>query len=379
MDNDSDKMLRALAGQLGNQIKEYLRKVNMADFLSDRTAITISDWETERTFRDLVVQMPELRDNPGFMHEWVTFRQEELTQYLNVNKDSLGAIAMLYDSSNDKKESMNVLSFIYSMKSKGPDNQGDVIEILGPMRSGKTNFMVWMMEIAQANHINIVTNIPLKAQQDRIHEVHRLSEVLIEIATIRKTDKNALTWIMLDEQAGIKGSGSRTATTKETRWADNFIRLIGKFGASLWRARQFDDVIKEQKGLVSVEFKKSTGKLDSVEGEFKHGLYAGTEIYFNNIKDETDRYDTRSISSFQVDIDMEIFNEKMASIEKQVNELNISQEQAIIKITKEMLQDKNMKTPQKVRELAAKGYEAKEIANLTGYSLKQVYRLLNGE
>lgn len=379
MADESDKMMRALAGQLGTQLLDYFRKHSIADYKNDKTIITIRDWKTEGLFRRMVIYRPEFLEKPAFLDKWYLFREKQLTQYLEINKDSLSAIALLFDNESDSKVDMNIVSFIYTMQNKGPDNQGDVIEILGPMRSGKTNFMVWMMLIAQSHGIHIITNIPLYTAKERIHEVHKLSEVMIEMAKIRKDDRDAITWIILDEQGGLKGSGSRTATTRETRWNEGFIRIIGKFGGSLWRARQWDDIVKEQKGLVSIQFKKSTDKLDSVTGEFKTGLYAGTEIRFNKIANESDKYDTRSMSSFSMDLDMEVFNARYANLEGDISKEETTQEDIVIEVVNKMLTSTKTKTHEKVCELAAKGMEPKDIAEITGYSLKQVYNILEAE
>ncbi len=381
MDGGSDpiKMQRALAGELGQQLRKYLKSENIEDFLTDRTALTISDWETERLYRDLIIRNPSMKD--AILPGWKTDRQEWMQEFLLHNKDSLSALALLFDNTTDTAQSntMNVISFMYAIQKKGPDNQGDVIEILGPMRAGKTNFMVWLMLIARYNGIHVITNIPLKQEFENIVEVHKLSEVIIQMSVIRKNDPDAITWIMLDEQAGVKGSGSRTATTRETRWADNFIRLIGKFGASLWRARQFNDIIKEQMGLVSIQFVKSVDKLDSTVGEFKSGPYEGTLIYFDKIKNESDKYDTRSMSSFSIDIDMEIFNAKFSNVEADISKGETTQEDAIIEIVKKMLASGKTKTHEKVCELKSKGVAEKDIAEITGYSLKQVYNILEAE
>lgn len=381
MDGGSDpiKMQRALAGELGQQLRKYLKSENIEDFLTDRTALTISDWETERLYRDLIIRNPSMKD--AILPGWKTDRQEWMQEFLLHNKDSLSALALLFDNTTDTAQSntMNVISFMYAIQKKGPDNQGDVIEILGPMRAGKTNFMVWLMLIARYNGIHVITNIPLKQEFENVVEVHKLSEVIIQMSVIRKNDPDAITWIMLDEQAGVKGSGSRTATTRETRWADNFIRLIGKFGASLWRARQFNDIIKEQMGLVSIQFVKSVDKLDSTVGEFKSGPYEGTLIYFDKIKNESDKYDTRSMSSFSIDIDMEIFNAKFSNVEADISKGETTQEDAIIEIVKKMLASGKTKTHEKVCELKSKGVAEKDIAEITGYSLKQVYNILEAE
>ena len=74
---------------------------------------------------------------------------------------------------------------------------------------------------------------------------------------------------------------------------------------------------------------------------------------------------------------MERFNDKMASVERQVHESKISQEDAIISITKQMLQEGNTKTEEKVRELYDEGTDIKEIMEITGYKKSQVYEIIN--
>lgn len=374
MDSDEARIARALAADVGHQYLKRRKERNEPG--NDPSLFGVTDWETEYLFEDLSIMDPELSENKYFKHLYGSFRDREVTSFLqNGGKDSLGGLAILY-TKEIQENYMNIISFWDYLRLKGPERQGDVIEIFGPMGAGKSNFMVWLMKTSEHYGFYILSNIKLYNPGERYKEAHSLSEVLLNLSQIRKKDKNAMILIMIDEQAASRGSGSRTATTRETRWSDKFLTLIRKFGASLWRSRQFDSRIKEQMELTTIEFTKDTSHLDQAHGEIKQGLYSGTEIFFNNVKDMKNEYDTKQISSFDFDIDMEIFDKLAARNEGKISE-KYTMEDMVIDIVKTMKKNESKKTPDHVLELADQGLTPEEIANKTGYSKMQVYRIIN--
>jgi hypothetical protein len=374
MDSDEARIARALAADVGNQ---YLKRRRERDEPgNDPSLFGVTDWETEYLFEDLSIMDPELSENKYFKHLYGSFRDREVTSFLqNGGKDSLGGLAILY-TKEIQENYMNIISFWDYLRLKGAERQGDVVEIFGPMGAGKSNFMVWLMKTSEHYGFYILSNIKLFNPFERYKEVHSLSEVLLNLSMIRKKDRNAMILIMIDEQAASRGSGSRTATTRETRWSDKFLTLIRKFGASLWRSRQFDSRIKEQMVLTTIEFTKDSSHLDQAHGEIKQGVYSGTEIFFNNIKNMKNEYDTNQISSFSFDIDMELFDAMTSRLEGKISD-KYSMEDMVIDIVKKMKKDQNKKTPDHVLELAEQGYRQDEIAFETGYSQAQVSRILN--
>ena len=130
--------------------------------------------------------------------------------------------------------------------------------------------------------------------------------------------------------------------------------------------------------LTTIEFTKDSSHLDQAHGEIKQGLYSGTEIFFNSVKDMRDEYDTNQISSFSFDIDMEIFDAMTARLEEKISD-KYSVEDMVMDIVKKMKKDENKKTPEHVLELADQGYEVNDIAEETGYTRQQVYNILRGQ
>ena len=376
MDSDEARFLRAIAGDVGTQILKRRKEREPAALGNDPSMFAIRDWDSERLFQDIAIMDPELAKDPLFKHLYGSFRDEQTTDYLrNGGKDSLGGLAMLYTKAVSENH-WNIIAFWDYMRLKGPYRQGDVIEIFGPMGSGKSNFLVWMMHTSIHYGFKIVSNIKLSHPMKEFIEVHSLSDTLIQLARLRKENPSSLALIIIDEQGAAVGASSRTANKRETRWSDKFITLIRKFGASLWRSRQFDSRIKEQSTLTTIEFTKNTANLSEANGEIKQGEYAGTEILFTNIPDEREKYDTNQISSYDFDIDMELFDKLVAMKEGKISE-DYSMEDMIIEIASAMKRKNNKKTPEHVIELAEQGYAEKDIAEETGYSLKQVYNILN--
>jgi hypothetical protein len=374
MNPDESRIARALAADVGNQ---YIKRRKERDEpASDPSIFGVTDWATEFLFEDLSIMDPEFKENKYFKHLYGTFRDKQVATFLQRGgKDSLGGLAILYtkvDNGND----FNVIAFWDFLKHKGPERQGDVVEIYGPMGAGKSNFMVWLILTSELYGFYTLSNIKLNNPGKRYKEVHSLSDVLFNLADIREKDKNAMILIMIDEQAASRGSGSRTATTKETRWSDKFITIIRKFGASLWRSRQFDSAIKEQRELITIEFNKDTAHLDQAHGEIKQGLYSGTKIFFDNIKNMGKEFDTKQLSSFNFDLDMEMFDKLAAKKEGQISN-KYTMEDLVIDVVKTMKNDESKKNPERVLELAAEGYTVEGIINETGYSKTQIYRILN--
>lgn len=372
--SDTDKMLRAIAADVAQQFLERRKKRGNAP-ANDPSLLGVTDWETENLFQDVAIMDPSLLNDPLFIMAYGKFRDEQATSFLQTyGKDSPTGLSMMYQSRKDDNY-INIFGFWEFLRSQGPKRQGDVIEIFGTMGSGKSNFMVWLMKTGHHYGFNVITNIHLFHPFEGYYEVHSLSETLEKMAELRKKDKNAMTLIMIDEQAAAVGSSSRTATKRETRWSDKFLTIIRKFGASIWRSRQFDSIIKEQKTLTTIEFHKEKDKIDEAYGKINAGSFAGTELYFSNIPDEEDEYDTNQMSSYSWDIDMEIFDALAAKNEGKISG-DYTMEDMVIDIVRTMKKQANKKTPEKVLELANEGYTQEEIAQETGYSRIQVYRIL---
>lgn len=371
---DTDKMLRAIAADVASQYLERREKRGNSPG-NDPSLLGVLDWETEDLFQDVAIMDPSLLNDPLFTTAYGQFRDSQAARFLQtVGKDSPTGLAMMYQPHRDDNH-INIFGFWEYLRSQGPNKQGDVIEIFGTMGSGKSNFMVWMMKTGHHYGFNIISNIHLFHPFEGYYEVHTLSETLAKMAEIRKKDHNAMSLVMIDEQAAAVGSASRTSTKRETRWSDKFLTIIRKFGASIWRSRQFDSVIKEQKTLTSIEFHKEKDKIDEATGKINSGSFAGTELYFSNIPDEKDEYDTNQMSSYSWDIDMEIFDALSAKYEGKLSD-NYTMEDMVISIVRSMKQQASKKTPENVLGFYDDGYTPDEIAQETGYSLAQVYNIL---
>ena len=123
------------------------------------------------------------------------FRQMSMIQFIQQNQDSMSTFALLDlgDPENNPNSYKDIMHFIWHFRyDLGPWMQGKLVEIIGPMRSGKNNFAVYMARAAMSGKIHVITSFPMffTTTQDGplknyYHEAHGLREALLYMIQTR--------------------------------------------------------------------------------------------------------------------------------------------------------------------------------------------------
>lgn len=239
---------------------------------------------------------------------------------------------------------------------------GQLLEITGTMRSGKSNFTTFLIERALIKGYHVYTNINFYPEDEieeakkegilnpemeyfsvhpNIHFVTLASELIMEIY---KTKKNL---IVLDEAQLYAGSARGNA--KIVRWFKEFVTQMGKLRGAMI-------LITQVKSELAVMLKK---KLPLHEARI-------TKISWNNrivdvffvppqIGDEPEEavcvknwcnipetnlpYDHESPAMFKFDIDMEVFLENISKLRT----LQVRKPGVVQSIVEDLLRDQNEK------------------------------------
>ena len=315
-------MLRVISGGVGRDIIKELLEKQKEEFPVDRSMFSIKDWQTEFVFRNLVNRQDLTDSGRKFIElAYSRFRQQEMTTFMQQNQDSLSTWAVLDqgDADNNGNSFRDIMHFTWHFKyDLGPWMQGKLVEIIGPMRSGKNNFAVYLARAAMSGKIHVITSFPMffPTTQDGplknyYTEAHGLREALLYMIHVRYQEPEAIFFLILDEQT-TRGANNMRSNSLEAEWANGWIVRSGHFGCTTIRLMQSgDETIKMQKNLRYVEIYKNPRNVNKAEGKF---VTFGDEwpITFQNIPDMTKYYNTASPGSWIWDLDPQAMNDYMS-------------------------------------------------------------------
>lgn len=239
---------------------------------------------------------------------------------------------------------------------------GQLFEVTGTMRSGKTNFTTFLIERALTHGYHIYTNINFYPENEideakregildpdkeyysvhpNIHFVTTASDLIIKIY---KTKKNL---IVLDEAQLYAGSARGNAIM--VRWFKEFVTQMGKLRGAMI-------LITQVKSELAVMLKK---KLPLHEATIEKRSWDNriVDIFFvppqlgdepedpicikqwGNIPPSNLPYDHESPAMFKFDIDMELFLENISKLRT----LQVRKKGVVQKIVEDLLVDINEK------------------------------------
>ena len=322
--NDSDwrKMYRVLSGAVAKDITKEERQKQKEEYTVDRTLFGIKDWDAEFMLRNLL-NRHDLSDRARTFLELSSsrFRQMSMIQFIQQNQDSMSTFALLDlgDPENNPNSYKDIMHFIWHFRyDLGPWMQGKLVEIIGPMRSGKNNFAVYMARAAMSGKIHVITSFPMffTTTQDGplknyYREAHGLREALLYMIQTRYKEPEAIFFLILDEQT-TRGASNMRSNSIEAEWANGWIVRSGHFGCTTIRLMQSgDETIKMQKSLRYAEIYKTPVKVTKAEGKF---VTYGDEwpLSFQNIPDMSKYFNTSSPGSWVWDLDPQAMNDYMA-------------------------------------------------------------------
>ena len=199
MSSDSDwrKMLRSISGGVGKDILKEVKDKQKEQYPADRSLFSIKDWDTEFEVRN-IINSRDLSDRGRRLIELVyaRFREKQMTTFMQQNQDSLSTWAVLDQSDNENNGNSfkDITHFIWHFKyDLGPWMQGKLVEIIGPMRSGKNNFAVYVARAAMAHKVHVITSFPMffpltkdGPLKDFYKESHSLSDAMLYMVRVRQ-------------------------------------------------------------------------------------------------------------------------------------------------------------------------------------------------
>ncbi len=336
--NHDSAIRRALSGDFGDQWREMerarvrenyskreeiknlpeiereriLRKIE--DVFSDPRILLISTdrgKEAETVFEEDIEMNPLIVDDEVFMQELDRMRNICLSETLQTKTDPLSLYAILY---NQKPEPLPteveaIPHYIGYFERMGPERSGQLEEVIGPMGSGKSNFLTWKaIRSLELGHV-VITNFKLrnvpKDFRDNWIEVHSYIKLFEETMKFKKSNYNGLIFWIIDEQGRMPGGSSQTANMREGRWSSELITLIRKFGVFFTRARQNDNIPSDQLDWVSFLVEKNIREPEVVSIKRMHNSTID-EAYSFTIPSMKNHYDTNDPCLMVMDLNMEM-------------------------------------------------------------------------
>ena len=325
-DSDWRKMLRVISGGVGKDILKEERDHQKEEYPVDRSLLSIKDWDAEFMFRNMI-NSRKLSDRGRKLLELAhsRFRQQQMTTFLQTNQDSLSTWAVMDqgDPENKGNSFKDITHFIWHFKyDLGPWMQGKLVEIIGPMRSGKNNFAVYLSRAALAHKVHVITSFPMffpavqdGPLKDYYIEAHGLREALLYMIQTRYKEPEAIFFLVLDEQT-TRGASNMRSNSIEAEWANGWVVRSGHFGCTTVRLMQSDETIKVQKSLRYVEIYKNLGNQKKAEGKFVN-FGDDWPLIFDNIPDMGKYYNSASPGSWVWDLDPQGMNDYMANHESE--------------------------------------------------------------
>lgn len=310
-DGDESRIRRALSQDVATNLLDTMsdNAVVQDPFGRDPRVFFIGDWPTENAFRDRLFECPDLRRNEWFLHQWDSFRTAEVSRAALTKSDVLTFLSMVnpsrqerYIPSVDATPGSQYWSYFEQL---GPERSGQLEEVVGPMGSGKSNFLAWKIRTGVERGHAVVANFHVAVEGPGFfREVHRLTDAILQTIDWRKSGYKGVIFWVIDEQGANLGGASGTTTTLEGRWAAAILTKIRKLGVFLTRCRQQENIPPAQLPWVSIMIRKTTADPALVRGQYLSGPRSGGSFHFT-LASEGEHYDTNSPASWAYDLDVE--------------------------------------------------------------------------
>jgi hypothetical protein len=230
--------------------------------------------------------------------------------------------ALHRDKTLAPSDASQILIFRHEML--GLERSGRIEEVVGPMGSGKSNYMCWRsIKLIAKGHF-IITNASLinltPKQEKYVFRTNRLSEAYDKTIDLRVKGFKGLIFWMLDEQAGsASGSASEKTTTLEYTYMQDVLVTIRKQGVFIVRLRQTEKVPDAQKTWISIVTRKTTDHPELAKLEFIQNTKIEETIEFRT-DDVREYYDTNYKAIWIPDLDTKKLQNFMnAYLEKNKN------------------------------------------------------------
>ncbi len=287
---DLYKVVRALGGDVNAKIREHLgvdgglvkdpvELVEFDIFIQKMHRLGAEYKQREETAKRLVMaegireNLKDIETDLSRLAVMYGHMQNQMIDAERLMKGILGAI------------SMEEVSSIFEA--------GIVTLITGRMGSGKTDFAMYLADIARRRGYRILTNIILLEETDNIAKVTKASDLFRELA-------NEGSFVTILDEAGLFAN-SKQIKKKENLELVKMILVIRKLGSSVIFINQRDmETAKTLRYLTKYEFHKKSKKEVVVLGEWGPG-----EVYMHSMPPASIKYDTRAIAYFDIDIDVE--------------------------------------------------------------------------
>jgi hypothetical protein len=186
----------------------------------------------------------------------------------------------------------------------GPKRSGVVEVVVGPMGSGKTNFLVWRAIHGAERGYETFSDIHLNRGREGYHENYLASTLLLDLVKFARGEPKLPGQILLGEAAG-RGGNSKTATTLEARFRMLFLERVRMFRCNVSSAYQAPTLPSDQASLTAVLVDKAADPDPAVvRVKWIQRAYAGRVSKFT-IPNFDSEYDTYAKAGLHWDINME--------------------------------------------------------------------------
>lgn len=310
---------RALSGEVGDNALDFEEETREYEdpFGKDSRVFAVQDWRRESAFRDSLFDDPDLGREPLFLHAFGNFRQAELVRTLQSRSDVLTTLSLVNSvrsvdtvPSEDLSPAEDLLGWFVS---EGANRAGNVVELVGPPGSGKSEKLAWWALRSLERGVPVCANFKLRnlpaEWSPLFHEAHRATEAIGWLSDMRETldaegKADLPMWWGLDEQGVNLGGSSKGVSTLEGRWSAGTLMRARKIGVNTVRARQADDIPKSELPWVTLLVRTDRAHVDLFRGSFLMGARRGQKVTFRPRR-VAEHYDTRQPATFHFDLDME--------------------------------------------------------------------------
>jgi len=293
-------------------------KQKIEEWYSDKRLFLLKDSAGESAFSEELIENPSLIKNALFMFEWNQYRNMQMSRSLMEKNDPLSNYSMLEmpETKDIPDEKTMIAHYFAYYENLGTERSGRLEEVIGPMGSGKSNYLTWKSIRALQRGYIVFTNFELRnvpqIYHSNWHKVNNLLDLLKETIELRQQDeKNIIFWI-LDEQGRVRGGSSITRSTKEARYLSELLTMIRKFGVFVTRARQVDNIPDDQRTWVSQIIRKNPNKPELINVEYLNDGETYEEYEFK-IQSMSNHYDTNEPAEFDYNVDTETMQKFMVA------------------------------------------------------------------
>jgi len=140
----------------------------------------IKDPAGESAFLEELFENPLLIKNALFMNEWNQYRNLQMSRSLMEKNDPLSNVAMLEmpEGKDIPDEKTMIAHYFAYYENLGTERSGRLEEVIGPMGSGKSNYLAWKSIRALQRGYIVFTNFELRnvpqAYHSNWHKVNNL-------------------------------------------------------------------------------------------------------------------------------------------------------------------------------------------------------------